>query len=127
MAERHSKDFAGGCNGSAREKWMRIPHKEEPNLTKPLLEIPAEVEERMLSRLDFLYGEDEARKWLPELERILKIYCAYKDPAFEDSERGFNPANRFTEKDMILIAYGDLLRLKGNRLLQLWPKSYPNS
>ena len=79
----------------------------------------------MLSRLDFLYGEDEARKWLPELERILKIYCAYKDPAFEDSERGFNPANRFTEKDMILIAYGDLLRSEGESPLATLAKKLP--
>ena len=98
---------------SAHEKWTKIPHYDEPDFTRPLLSIPAEVEELMLSRLSFLYGEDEAQEWLPELERILKVYCAYKDPAFEDSERDFNPASRFTEKDMILITYGDLLRSEG--------------
>ena len=102
MTEKHSKDFAGGCNGNAHEKWMRIPHNEEPDFTRPLLEIPAEAEERMLSRLGFLYGEDEAQKWLPELKRILKVYCAHKDPAFEDSERDFNPASRFTETPCFL-------------------------
>jgi len=92
---------------------MKVHHKDEPDFTKPLLKISAEAKERILSRLGFLYGEDEAQKWLPELKRILKVYCAHKDPAFEDSESNFNPANRFTENDIILITYGDLLRSEG--------------
>jgi len=113
MSEEHSKDFAEGCNGSGHQKWMRILHSEEPDFTRPLLSIPEEAEERMLSRLGFLYGEDEAEKWLPELKRILKVYCAHKDPALEDREKDFNSAERFSEKDMILITYGDLLRSEG--------------
>jgi len=69
ITERHSKDFAGGCNGSAHEKWTRIPHNEEPDFTRPLLEILTETEERMLSRLGFLYGKDEAQKWLPRIKK----------------------------------------------------------
>jgi sucrose phosphorylase len=98
---------------SPHGEWTRIPHYDEPDFTRPLLEIPAEAKERMLSRLNFLYGEDEAEKWWPELERILKIYCAQKHPDFRDAEENFNSANRFTEKDLILITYGDILRTHG--------------
>ena len=96
------------------EKWTRIPHYDEPDYTRPLLEIPPEIKARMSSRLGFLYGEDEAEKWLPELERILKVYCAHRHPDFELVERDFDPAGRFTEKDMIMITYGDLLRGHGH-------------
>jgi glucosylglycerate phosphorylase len=89
--------------------WERIPHRDEPDFSRPLLKIPVAAEKRMLSRLQLLYGPDTAGKWLPELKRILKVYCAHKDPTFLDMERDFNPSDRFSEKDMILITYGDLL------------------
>ncbi len=45
-------------------------------------------------------------------ERMLKVYYAHKPQEMIDREREFNPAERFTEEDMILIAYGDLFRGK---------------
>jgi sucrose phosphorylase len=32
----------------------------------------------MLGRLGFLYGDAKAERWMPELERILKVYYAHK-------------------------------------------------
>ena len=54
----------------------RIRYNPEPDFTKPLLEISPEARERMVSRLSLLYGEAEAEKWIPELERILKVHHA---------------------------------------------------
>ena len=51
-----SNGFSGGWKMSEHEKWTRIPHYDDPDFTKPLLSIPAEAEEIMLSRLSFLYG-----------------------------------------------------------------------
>lgn len=65
-----------------------------------------------MARLCFLYGEAEAKKYLPELERILKVYYAHKPPEKIAAERNFLPINRFTERDIILITYGDLVRSK---------------
>ena len=90
--------------------WTQIRHYEYPDYERPLLEIRAETLHRIFHRLCFLYGEDRARKYLPELERMMKVYFAYKPPERIAAEANLTPADRFTEKDIILITYGDLLR-----------------
>ncbi len=57
----------------ARHGNTETVHNPEPDYHRPLLEIPPEAMQRMLGRLTFLYGEDTAKAWLPELERILKV------------------------------------------------------
>jgi sucrose phosphorylase len=46
---------------------------------------------------------------MTELERILKVYYAYKPLERIQAEPEGIDANRFTEQDVILITYGDLL------------------
>jgi len=84
-------------------------HNPEPDYTRPLFEIPLKARERMFNRLRFLYGEDAAKAYIPELERTLRVYYAHKPQEMIDAEKDFDPRERFTEKDMILITYGDLL------------------
>jgi sucrose phosphorylase len=67
----------------------------------------------MSGRLRFLYGEAAAGTCMPELERILKVHCAHKPLQMIESEKDFDPTERFTQKDMVLITYGDLIRGKG--------------
>ena len=93
-------------------KFDRILHKQEPDFTTPLLNIPHEDRERISARLSRLYSETVSRDCMPELERMLKVYYAHKPQEMIDKEREFKPAERFTEEDMILITYGDLLRGK---------------
>ncbi len=88
-------------------------HHSKPDYTRPLLEISAASQERILGRLRFLYGDAEAKRWMPELERIMKVYRAHKTREMIELEKDFDPAERFTEKDTILITYGDLLRGEG--------------
>jgi glucosylglycerate phosphorylase len=57
--------------------------------------------------LCFLYGEEEAKQYLPELERIMKVYYAHKPPARIVAEQNIIPEERFSEQDVILITYGD--------------------
>lgn len=85
----------------------RIPYNRDPDFTKPLLEISDEARQRMLSRLEILYGEQVAREWAPELERILKVHCSHKPNELLEEEQGYDAKERFTEKDMVLITYGD--------------------
>ena len=71
----------------------------------------------MCSRLAMLYGESEGKEWMPELERILKVHHAHKPQALIDLEKDYDPTERFTEKDMVLITYGDVIKgEKGNTL-----------
>jgi len=89
--------------------WSRIPYREDPDYTKSLLEIPVETGKRMFDRLRFLYGEEKARKTMPELERIVRVHYAYKPDDLIEAEREIDPDERFTERDMVLITYGDIV------------------
>jgi sucrose phosphorylase len=93
-------------------------HNPEPDYHRPLLEIPPEAKQRMLDRLTFLYGEEVANAWLPELERVLKVYYAHKPKRLMEREKNLVPEERFTEKDAVLITYGDLVRKEGESPLK---------
>ncbi len=87
----------------------RIPYLQKPDYTKTPWQICAKAKEQILSRLCYLYDETQAKEWMPELERLLKLHQAYKPPEIVELEQDFDPENRFTEQDVILITYGDLL------------------
>ncbi len=94
------------------KKIYRIAYYSKPDYTRPVLEISSEERERMFSRLKFLYGEEQAKNYIPELERILQVHYAHKPQELIDREKDFNPEERFSEKDMTMITYGDLLHGK---------------
>ena len=87
----------------------RIPYLQKPDYTKTPWQIPSTSKEQIFARLSYLYDETKAKDWMPELERVLKLHHAYKPPEMLKAERDFESGNRFTEKDVILITYGDLL------------------
>lgn len=80
---------------------------------RPALEIPRRFRERVLRRLEFLYGPKAALKWMPELERILKVHHAHKPPEMIEKEQGYDPRQRFCQDHIILITYGDMVRGNG--------------
>jgi glycosidase len=82
----------------------------EPDYTRHLFELPQDIREHMMARLRRLYGEEEAIEALPQLERILKVHHAHKPPEMVEKEKPFDARERFTEKDSVLITYGDLFR-----------------
>jgi sucrose phosphorylase len=84
-------------------------HHPDPDYTRPLLSIPSEHHEKFYQHLEVLYGAEEAERWLPELERRIKVYYAHKPEGMIEDEKGLDPAERFTEKDLILITYGDMV------------------
>lgn len=93
-------------------------HLTEPDYTRPLLEMTPEQKERIMDKLAFLYGEERARKCFVELERIMRVYYAHKTPEMIEEDKTFDPAQRFTERDIILITYGDLIRSPGKAPLR---------
>ncbi len=88
----------------------RTPYLRDPDFSRPLLEIDEAIHEHMCERLAFLYGRKTAEAWMPELERILKVHYAHKPPELIEHEATLEPAERFTERDMILITYADAVR-----------------
>jgi glucosylglycerate phosphorylase len=88
---------------------IRSTYHPEPHITRPLFELSHEFGDRMLQRLPALYPDPAARSAMAEIERILKVFYAHKALNFIEREQNFNPTDRFTEPDVILINYGDLL------------------
>ena len=83
-------------------------HAPRPDFSRAILKISSEHRDRLLAHLRILYGVELAEASLPELERILKVYYAHKQPEMIRGELHFDPRERFTESDTILITYGDI-------------------
>jgi sucrose phosphorylase len=92
---------------------VKFIHNTEPDYQKNHLEIPHDFREKVLAKLSRLYGLQAANKYVLELERICKVYYAYKTEEMLEFTKALDPKNRFTEEDVILITYGDLIREDG--------------
>lgn len=89
-----------------------------PDYDRPLYELPQDLKERILGKLNLLYDKESARDCFQEIDRLIKVYYAHKSPEMIEWEKRFNPHNRFTEKDVILITYGDLITEEGKPPLE---------
>lgn len=87
----------------------RNAYSPTPDYTRPLLRLSSEQQQRLLTRLAFLYGKAAATQYLPELERLLKVHDAHKSLEKKAENGHFKPVNRFTQQDIALITYGDIL------------------
>lgn len=103
-----------GSNSRSRVSFSRRLYFTEPDYSKPPLEITSDQKKAIQEKLTFLYGTDRAQATLVELERIMGVHYAHKTPVMIADDRTFDPANRFTEKDIMLITYGDSIRRPGN-------------
>ena len=92
-------------------------HFLEPDYSAASPPLSKSLEERMRDKLRFLYGDESEDQLFDELNRLLKVYYAYKSPAMHQWELDFEDKNRFTEKDVILITYGDLVCGKNQKPL----------
>ncbi len=113
-----------------KEKIERVPeereeeaadwrlHRKEPDYSRPLLQVPPERKRAILEKLSFLYGPERAEGCYRELERIMRVYVAHKTPEMIREHADTDAAERFTEKDVILITYGDLIASPGKTPLR---------
>ena len=92
-------------------------HYLNPDYERPVYTIPKKFEKRIRNKLSKIYGQECSEKCYSELERVMKVYYAYKSPRMISSEKNFRARDRFTEKDVILITYGDLIRNRGEKPL----------
>ncbi len=96
----------------------RYFHLQEPDYTKPIYQIPDYYAQRLKNKITFLYGVPHLESVYLELERIMKVYYAHKTPLMKEFEAQFKPEDRFTEKDIILITYGDLIKTPNQKPLK---------
>ena len=94
-------------------------HLLEPDYDREIFQIPTQFKKKILNKLAFLYGEQATGVCYAELERIMKVYYAYKTPHMIHMEKTFNANERFTEKDVILITYGDLIQGRRRKPLEI--------
>jgi glycosidase len=99
------------------ERYLRA-HLPEPDYARPLLELTAIQRRSILGKLTVLYGRETAGAVFPEIERLMKVYYAHKTPEMIADEATFDPRERFTEQDVALITYGDLITSPGRSPLQ---------
>jgi glycosidase len=92
--------------------------RSEPDYSRPLLELTAAQREAILDKLRILYGRRRAETTYPEVERLMKVFYAYKTPEMIADDEAFDPAERFSHEDAILITYGDLLVSPGRTPLE---------
>ena len=84
-------------------------HDPKADFQRPLLRIPDDKRACIQGRLVFLYGDAVAAQYMTELERVLRVHYAHKPPENIRKDEAFDPSERFTEREVILITYGDLL------------------
>ncbi|HOO73277.1 MAG TPA: sugar phosphorylase [Spirochaetota bacterium] len=84
-------------------------HRLEPDYSRPLFRPDPDTEAEILFLLKGLYGAKKAAAVLTEVKRIMAVYYAHKTDEMILWERDFDPSNRLSEKDVILITYGDLI------------------
>ena len=94
-------------------------HRKEPDFTRPPLQVPKGKKAAIKKKLAFLYGQEDADKWYAEVERVMRVFYAHKTLQMIRDDLTFNPARRFSEKDIILITYGDLVFGKRKKPLQI--------
>jgi len=93
-------------------------HTLEPDYSRPAVTIPDDTRGKILEKLSYLYGEEKAGPAFEEILRVIKSYYAFKSDEMINWERGFDPAERFTERDIMLITYGDLVISPGEKPLK---------
>ena len=90
----------------------------EPDYTRPILTIPEDIKKRICDKIAFLYGDENVEQVFQEISRVMTSYYSYKTQKMIEWEKGFIPAERFTEKDLMMITYGDLIVNPGEKPLK---------
>lgn len=115
MGNARPEDVWNGLRGTFAQRRLHLPH---PDYERPLLQVAPEKKQAILEKLELLYGAERAARCYPQLERLLQVYYAHKTPEMIAEDAAFNPAQRFTEKDVLLITYGDSVFSPGKKPLR---------
>jgi glycosidase len=92
-------------------------HRNTPDYSGPPFNPTPECETRLKERLACLYGEAAVAPVWQELLRLMRVYLAFKSPTMQQWETTLETGDRFSERDAILITYGDLIRSPAERPL----------
>lgn len=102
---------------NSQRLYVRHHYLPRPDYTRPVLEIPSDFRDRIIHTLTVLYGEAKAHECAEEVIRILQVHAAHKPPALSEEDASFDTSQRFTERDVVAITYGDLIHSPGKQPL----------
>ena len=63
----------------------------EPDYTRPVYQMPSDIEGRLFRHIVFLYGEEAAPGIIVELKRLLTVHCAHKPQELCEVEKSYDP------------------------------------
>lgn len=81
----------------------------EPDYTRPRLELSSAQAARICKKIEALYGAGAVEHVYSEILRLMRVFHAHKSDTFA-AHSVPKAAERFSEKDAILITYGDLIK-----------------
>lgn len=108
----------GSLKRAAADPFRALEYLPEPNYAQPLKGLPPRIAERVRRRVAFLYGEERADTVTRHVDRLVRVQDAYTTPEIRAAEAAFAPRDRFSEKDAVLITYGDLVVSEGRTPLR---------
>ena len=103
------------------ERWhkiatkLKLPLKPVGKASKKSLRLTFNNKRKsLLLKLVYLYGEEKGRDAFDKIEKKILNLCRKKPTKLKYADAHFDPINRFTEKDVVLITYPDSLQEKGD-------------
>lgn len=109
---------------SQRRYEQKNTHLEEPDYSRERYALSPEAEEKIFNRLSILYNDVTARSYLPEIERLMQVYYCYKSDSMIEADKTFDIKERFSQEDVILITYGDVIEQPGESPLTTLAKFF---
>ncbi|MFP4371069.1 MAG: sugar phosphorylase [Halanaerobium sp.] len=85
-------------------------------------EIPNSAREKIKEKLNFIYGEEKTAEFYPELENFMLEFAANHP----ELRKGNQDSERLSEKDSVVICYGDHIQTEGEAPLQTLNNFFKN-
>ncbi len=108
----------GSLKQAAADPFRGLDYLPEPDYAQPLRGLTPALEARIRRRAALLYGHERAEMVVQNVDRLVRVHDAYSTPRIREAEASFEPRRRFTEKDAVLITYGDLVVSDGRTPLR---------
>jgi sucrose phosphorylase len=103
---------------AAADPFRGLDYLPEPDYAQPLRGMAPDLAARVRRRVALLYGEERADTIARHVDRLVRAHDAWATPGIRAAESAFDPRRRFTERDAILITYGDLVVSDGRSPLR---------
>lgn len=103
---------------ASADPFRSLSYRLEPDFSQPLSGAGPDILDRIRRRLEVIYGREVRDDITRQIDRLVKVHEAHSTPEMRAAEKAFDPKERFTERDAVLITYGDLVVSKSRAPLR---------